>query len=242
MGRVKAKRSPRLGRRGRIGESGSRPTALVLLVAVIYAPAIDNGFIWDDAENLEDNPALKSLSGLRDISFRPGATPQYYPLTQTSFWIESITSGSSTARLSPGEPPAACGRGGAGVARLAAASGSRGRVRGHAVRGPPDLRGKRGLGDRTKKPAVLHPEPGCDAGLFQFSPPDHAVERSLVPPAGNRRYYALALLLYAAACCENGRRGSACRPAGARLVEAGPLDVAGCPAPVRFSQLGWPWN
>jgi tetratricopeptide (TPR) repeat protein len=62
--------------------------ALVLLVAVIYAPAIDNGFIWDDAENLEDNPALKSLPGLRDIWLKPGATPQYYPLTQTSFWIE----------------------------------------------------------------------------------------------------------------------------------------------------------
>jgi len=64
--------------------------ALLLVIAVIaaYIPAIEGGFIWDDPEYVINNPALRTLGGLKDIWFEPGATPQYYPLVFTTFWIE----------------------------------------------------------------------------------------------------------------------------------------------------------
>lgn len=61
---------------------------LVLLVCLCYAPAIGDGFIWDDDFHVTDNPELRSLSGLARIWFRPSATPQYYPLVHTVFWLE----------------------------------------------------------------------------------------------------------------------------------------------------------
>jgi len=61
---------------------------LVALVALVYAPALANGFIWDDDLYVTNNEALRSPAGLRDIWLRIGTTPQYYPLVYTSFWIE----------------------------------------------------------------------------------------------------------------------------------------------------------
>ncbi len=61
---------------------------LVLLVLVVYQPALDNGFIWDDDMYVEENPTLRTLTGLRDIWFKFGAVPQYYPLVYSTFWIE----------------------------------------------------------------------------------------------------------------------------------------------------------
>jgi protein O-mannosyl-transferase len=61
---------------------------LAILVAVVYEPTLTNGFIWDDESYLEENPTLQSVEGLRDIWFQFGATPQYYPLVFTSFWVE----------------------------------------------------------------------------------------------------------------------------------------------------------
>src|SRR5213079_1491402 len=46
------------------------------------------GFIWDDDSYVTANPTLQTLDGLRRIWLEPGAVPQYYPLTFTSFWIE----------------------------------------------------------------------------------------------------------------------------------------------------------
>ena len=51
-------------------------------------PANDAGFIWDDDAYVEHNVTLRSREGLRDIWFKIGATPQYYPLVHTSFWLE----------------------------------------------------------------------------------------------------------------------------------------------------------
>src|SRR5262249_35581323 len=45
-------------------------------------------FIWDDEHYITDNPTLLSFSGLRQIWRQPGAVPQYYPLTFTTFWLE----------------------------------------------------------------------------------------------------------------------------------------------------------
>jgi protein O-mannosyl-transferase len=65
-------------------------TALLLVVAVIvaYQPAFNNGFIWDDPEYVINNPTLRDFDGLKSIWAEPGATPQYYPLVFTTFWIE----------------------------------------------------------------------------------------------------------------------------------------------------------
>ncbi|HSW46178.1 MAG TPA: tetratricopeptide repeat protein, partial [Phycisphaerae bacterium] len=46
------------------------------------------GYIWDDDFYVTNNKTLHDIEGLGRIWFRPGATPQYYPLTFTSFWIE----------------------------------------------------------------------------------------------------------------------------------------------------------
>ncbi|HLX68371.1 MAG TPA: tetratricopeptide repeat protein [Verrucomicrobiae bacterium] len=61
---------------------------LVAVTLVAYLPALRNGFVWDDIDYVTGNPLLHSLKGLWQIWFMPGATPQYYPLTFTSLWVD----------------------------------------------------------------------------------------------------------------------------------------------------------
>jgi len=61
---------------------------LLLATAVAYAPVLRSGFVWDDDDHVTKNPMLSSAEGLRRIWLDAGATPQYYPLVHTSFWIE----------------------------------------------------------------------------------------------------------------------------------------------------------
>ncbi len=69
--------------------------ALVILVLTLlaYAYATQCGYIWDDDMYVYLNPTLVSAQGLWDIWFTPGATPQYYPLVFTGFWIENVLFG-----------------------------------------------------------------------------------------------------------------------------------------------------
>src|SRR5262245_38028611 len=72
---------------------GGAPTlpgalAIVVLTLLVYAPALGGGFVWDDDAYVTGNRTLRSLSGLWAIWTQPGATPQYYPLTFTTFWLE----------------------------------------------------------------------------------------------------------------------------------------------------------
>src|SRR5579862_5255860 len=62
---------------------------LVLLTGAAYVPALRGGFIWDDDDYVTANRMLRSADGLRRIWTDPGAVPQYYPLTFTTFWLES---------------------------------------------------------------------------------------------------------------------------------------------------------
>lgn len=62
--------------------------ALALLTVAAYLPAIGAGFVWDDDAHVTRNPALDDLDGLVRIWTDTAATPQYYPLTHTTFWIE----------------------------------------------------------------------------------------------------------------------------------------------------------
>jgi len=61
---------------------------LVLLVIVAYLPALRWDFIWDDDFHVTKCEPLRTLAGLGQIWFQPGATQQFYPLTWTSFWID----------------------------------------------------------------------------------------------------------------------------------------------------------
>ncbi len=63
---------------------------LIILTFGAYWPVIQNGnFIWDDPEYVTHNMTLKRDDGLRDIWFNPSASPQYYPLVFTTFFIET---------------------------------------------------------------------------------------------------------------------------------------------------------
>ncbi len=66
-------------------------TRLVLLGAMTiaaYGSSLGAGFIWDDNKYLTANPTLRDARGLYEIWFNSAATPQYYPLVHTSFWVE----------------------------------------------------------------------------------------------------------------------------------------------------------
>ena len=62
--------------------------AIIIATFLASLPAIRSGFIWDDDVHVTKNVTLRSLAGLELIWLRPGATPQYYPLTHTTFWLE----------------------------------------------------------------------------------------------------------------------------------------------------------
>jgi tetratricopeptide (TPR) repeat protein len=61
---------------------------LVVLVVACYLLTTHFHFIWDDDAYVVDNPHLRDFAGLSRMWTHVGATPQYYPVTFTSFWIE----------------------------------------------------------------------------------------------------------------------------------------------------------
>jgi tetratricopeptide (TPR) repeat protein len=61
---------------------------LVIAVFIAYRPAATGSFIWDDDDYVALNPNLRWAGGLSNIWFHPTRSPQYYPVTFTSFWIE----------------------------------------------------------------------------------------------------------------------------------------------------------
>lgn len=61
--------------------------AIALAVGVVYSPAIHGGLIMDDAEHITPE-AMRSLEGLWRIWFDVGATPHYYPVLNSVFWLQ----------------------------------------------------------------------------------------------------------------------------------------------------------
>ena len=61
---------------------------IVAAVLVVYIPVWQAGFIWDDDQYVTKNVTLRDGAGLKRIWLDIGATPQYYPLVFTTFWIE----------------------------------------------------------------------------------------------------------------------------------------------------------
>jgi len=60
---------------------------LLVAVVLVYQPAWNGGFLWDDAAHLT-RPELRSWGGLWRIWFDPGATQQHYPLVHSAFWVQ----------------------------------------------------------------------------------------------------------------------------------------------------------
>ena len=63
-------------------------TLIFIAVVLVYLPSLRNGFIWDDDQYVTQNATLRTTAGLADIWLHPAATPQYYPLVHSSFWLE----------------------------------------------------------------------------------------------------------------------------------------------------------
>jgi Flp pilus assembly protein TadD len=64
---------------------------LVLVAATVlaYVPALNGGFVWDDASwTLNLTRLFQNASGLWAIWVHPTALQQYYPLSATSFWLD----------------------------------------------------------------------------------------------------------------------------------------------------------
>jgi tetratricopeptide (TPR) repeat protein len=61
---------------------------LFVAVFVAYRPAASGVFLWDDDDYVWQNPNLRSPHGLVEIWFHPARSPQYYPVTFTTFWLE----------------------------------------------------------------------------------------------------------------------------------------------------------
>ena len=62
--------------------------SLFCAAVVVYLPAGQNDFIWDDDSYITHDKNNRTWSDLRDIWVDPWSTPQYYPLVHTAFWIE----------------------------------------------------------------------------------------------------------------------------------------------------------
>jgi tetratricopeptide (TPR) repeat protein len=62
--------------------------ALVLMVAIVlaYSPVRHAGYIWDDNDQITENPCIVGPLGLKEIWTTNAA--QFYPLTLTTFWLE----------------------------------------------------------------------------------------------------------------------------------------------------------
>jgi len=61
--------------------------AIIIAVAMVYLPVLRGDFVWDDFLLITGNPLLQNFSGLVEI-WSGGRTADYFPLTNTIFWIE----------------------------------------------------------------------------------------------------------------------------------------------------------
>ncbi len=62
--------------------------ALIVCTVLAYLPALRDGYVWDDDLHLTLSQVLRGFDGLRRIWFDLSATPQYYPLVHTGYWVE----------------------------------------------------------------------------------------------------------------------------------------------------------
>ena len=61
--------------------------ALLIAVLLVYQPAWNGGFLWDDKAHVT-RAELRSWQGLWRIWFELGVTQQHYPLMHSAFWVQ----------------------------------------------------------------------------------------------------------------------------------------------------------
>src|SRR6478672_13622333 len=74
---------------------------LALAILTAFSPALQGRFVWDDNRHVSENSNLRSAEGLARIWFKPGATPQYYPLTHSTYWLEYQLAARSENDINP---------------------------------------------------------------------------------------------------------------------------------------------
>jgi tetratricopeptide (TPR) repeat protein len=67
---------------------GWEALGLCIICLLAYAPSIGGEFLWDDDDNVTENPNLEDVAGLVRTWTDPRANQQYYPIVHTSFWVE----------------------------------------------------------------------------------------------------------------------------------------------------------
>src|SRR5437762_9369865 len=65
----------------------AQAAVIVGAVLLVYLPAWRAGFVWDDEQLITANPLLRTFSGMIEI-WSGGRTADYFPITNTAFWIE----------------------------------------------------------------------------------------------------------------------------------------------------------
>ena len=71
-----------------------------LAALLVYAPILDGGFIWDDADFIVENPLNRDPGGLWKI-WASFTANDYWPLTYSAFWLEWRLWGSPLGRHRP---------------------------------------------------------------------------------------------------------------------------------------------
>jgi protein O-mannosyl-transferase len=61
---------------------------LAAVTVLVYRPAWNGGFLWDDDDYITNNELLTAPDGLRRIWFSLDSPSQYFPLTYTTFLVE----------------------------------------------------------------------------------------------------------------------------------------------------------
>src|SRR5947199_2625116 len=74
-------------KRSKVWRPAAQATVIVVAVALVYLPALHAGFVWDDEQLITGNPLLRNFAGLAEI-WSGGRTADYFPVTNTVFWIE----------------------------------------------------------------------------------------------------------------------------------------------------------
>ncbi|HEX9049692.1 MAG TPA: tetratricopeptide repeat protein [Anaeromyxobacter sp.] len=74
----------------RAAESAAAPwLALLLLVAAAHGGTLADGFVWDDAKIIVENPATRDLSRIGEVVLSPDQVRPYYrPLNRASYLVD----------------------------------------------------------------------------------------------------------------------------------------------------------
>ncbi|MGA2059622.1 MAG: hypothetical protein ABSG67_04000, partial [Thermoguttaceae bacterium] len=60
---------------------------IVVVISLAYLPSLSGGFVWDDKILLSENEIIQTSDGLYRL-WCTTESPDYWPMTYTTFWIE----------------------------------------------------------------------------------------------------------------------------------------------------------